>query len=276
MRYVDTHTHVNLSAFDADREEVIARALNAGVSMMNIGTKYSTSQKAVEIADSNDHCYAVVGLHPVQTVPGFHDEDEIGEGGKPFISKGEIFDAGVYRTLAKHTKVVAIGECGLDYYHTTPESEKAQREAFVAQIHLANELKLPLMLHIRNSKDGRNAYKDVAEIIKSEAKVPGNAHFFAGSIDDARLFLDMGYSVSFTGVVTFTNDYDEVVRFVPQDMIHAETDAPYVSPKPYRGQRNEPGYVVEVAKRLAEIRGVDSEVFAERLLQNWKRMYRVS
>lgn len=275
MRYIDTHTHVNLSAFDVDREEVIARSKTAGVSMVNIGTKFSTSQKAVDIARAYGHCYAVVGLHPVQTVPGFHDEDEIGEGGKPFVSKGEVFDAAKYRGLANDPKVVAIGECGLDYYHTTPESEKAQREAFIAQIHLANELQKPLMMHIRNGKDGRNAYKDVAEIIKSEAKVSGNAHFFAGSVDDARLFLDMGYSVSFTGVVTFTNDYDEVVRFVPEDMIHAETDAPYVSPKPYRGQRNKPVYVIEVVKRLAEIRGVDVDDFAVVLLRNFKRLYGV-
>lgn len=275
MKYIDTHTHVNLSAFDADREEVIARALDAGVSVVNVGTKFSTSQKAVDIAEEHDHCYAVVGLHPVQTVVGFHDEDEIGEGGKPFISKGELFDADSYRAFAKSKKVIAIGECGLDYYHTTPESEKAQREAFVAQIHLANELQKPLMLHIRNGKDGRNAYKDVAEILRSETKVRGNAHFFAGTVDDARLFLDMGYSVSFTGVVTFTNNYDEVVRFVPEDMIHAETDAPYVAPVPYRGQRNEPTYVIEVAKRLADIRGADVGSFGEVLLQNWKRMYNI-
>ena len=227
IRFIDTHTHVNLSTFDADREEVIARAKGAGVAMINIGTKFSTSQKAVEIAHTHDHAYAVVGLHPVQTTVGHHDEDEVGEGGKPFISKGESFDYEVFKTVASDPRVVAIGECGLDYFHTSSESEAAQREAFIAQIHLANELEKPLMLHIRNGKDTtRNAYKDVAEILKSEAKVRGNAHFFAGNIDDARLYLDLGFTVSFTGVVTFTRDYDDVVRFIPADMIHAETDAP--------------------------------------------------
>jgi TatD DNase family protein len=274
-RYIDTHTHVNLSAFDADREDVLARALRAGVSMINVGTKFSTSKAAVDIASVHEHCTATVGLHPVQTVPGLHDEDEVGEGGKPFISKGEVFDYDAMKTLASNPNVVAIGECGLDYYHTTPESEKVQREAFIAQIHLANELKKPLVLHIRNGKDtSKNAYKDVGEIIKSEAKVVGNAHFFCGSVDDARLYLNMGYSVSFTGVVTFTRDYDEVVRYVPDDMIHAETDAPYVSPKPYRGQRNEPAYVVEVAKKLAEIRGVEEAIFADQLLRNAKQLYK--
>ncbi|MFM2374466.1 MAG: hypothetical protein RLZZ234_461, partial [Candidatus Parcubacteria bacterium] len=114
---------------------------------------------------------------------------------------------------------------------------------------------------------------DVAEIIKSEAKVVGNAHFFCGTVDDARLYLDMGYSVSFTGVVTFARDYDEVVRYVPSDMIHAETDAPYVSPKPYRGQRNEPAYVVEVVKKLAEIRGVHEDVLRKQLQENFQKLY---
>lgn len=274
IRYIDTHTHVNLSAFDADREDVLARAKGAEVAMINIGTKLSTSEKAVEIARVHEHAYAVVGLHPVQTVPGLHDEDEVGEGGKPFISKGEVFDYEAMKALAQDPRVVAVGECGLDYFHTTSESEAAQREVLIAQIHLANELGKPLMLHIRNGKDtSKNAYKEVADILKSEAKVQGNAHFFAGSVDDARLYLDMGYSVSFTGVVTFTHDYDEVVRFVPADMIHAETDAPYVSPKPYRGQRNEPFYVIEVAKKLAEIRGVDAEQFREQLLLNAQNLY---
>ena len=274
IRFIDTHTHVNLSTFDADREEVIARAKGAGVAMINIGTKFSTSQKAVEIAHTHDHAYAVVGLHPVQTTAGHHEEDEVGEGGKPFISKGESFDYEAFKTVASDPRVVAIGECGLDYFHTSSESEAAQREAFIAQIHLANELEKPLMLHIRNGKDTtRNAYKDVAEILKSEAKVRGNAHFFAGNIDDARLYLDLGFTVSFTGVVTFTRDYDDVVRFIPADMIHAETDAPYVTPKPYRGQRNEPAYVIEVAKKLAEIREVDEEIFREQLLKNAHNLY---
>ncbi len=276
MRYIDTHTHVNLSAFDDDREEVILRSLEAGVSMVNVGTKQTTSERAVDIARAHDNCYATVGLHPIQSVPGHHDEKEVGEGATPFTSKGEVFDVATFRALASDPKVIAIGECGLDYYHTTPESEALQREAFIAQIHLANELQKPLMLHIRNGTDGRNAYKDVADIIKREATVRGNAHFFAGSVDDARRFLDMGYSVSFTGVVTFTRDYDEVVRFVPEDMIHAETDAPYVAPKPYRGKRNEPAYVIEVIKKLAEIRNTDEREFEKQLLKNWSTLYSVT
>jgi TatD DNase family protein len=277
FRYIDTHTHVNLSAFDADREEVLARAAGAEVAMINIGTKYSTSEKAVAIARGHSHAYAVVGLHPVQTVPGHHDEDEVGEGGKPFISKGEVFDYDAMKALASDPKVVAIGECGLDYFHTTPESESVQREAFIAQIHLANELRKPLVLHIRNGKDTtRNAYKDVADILKSEAKVRGNAHFFAGTIDDARLFLDMGFTISFTGVVTFSTDYNDVVRFAPADMIHAETDAPYVAPLMHRGKRNEPVYVIEIVRAMAHIRSEDEAIFRGQLLENAQRLYGMS
>jgi len=277
MKYIDTHTHVNLSAFDADREEVLTRAKEAGVSLINVGTKRTTSEKAVEISDAHEHAYSIVGLHPVQTTAGRHDEEETGEGGSPFTSKGEVFDFNFFRELAKNPKVVAIGECGLDYFHTTPESVGAQKEVFISQIHLANEIGKPLMLHIRNGKDSSmNAYRDVWEILKSESKVAGNAHFFAGSVADAKLFLDIGFSVSFTGVVTFTSDYDEVVRYIPEDMIHAETDAPYVAPVPHRGMRNEPAYVLDVARKLAEIRGVDIEKFENQLLENARKLYGVT
>ena len=276
MKYIDTHTHVNLSAFDEDRDDVLARAKSAGVALINVGTKRSTSEKAVEIASTNEHAYAIVGLHPVQTTARHHDEDETGEGGKPFTSKGEVFDYEYFKELAKDTRVVAIGECGLDYFHTTPESIGVQKDAFISQIHLANELGKPLMLHIRNGKDASmNAYRDVWEILKSESKVAGNAHFFVGTVDDAKLFLDIGFSVSFTGVVTFTRDYDEVIRYVPDEMIHAETDAPYVAPVPHRGTRNEPAYVIEVAKKLAEIRGFDEEEFRTQLLSNARQLYTV-
>lgn len=276
LRYIDTHAHMNLSAFDADREEVLLRAKSAGVGLINVGTKFSTSVKAVEIANANDDVYAIVGLHPVQTTAGHHDEDETGEGGKPFTSKGEIFDFESFKTLALEPKVVAIGECGLDYFHTTSETIGAQKNAFIEQIHLANEIQKPLMLHIRNGKDtSMNAYRDVWEILKSECKVRGNAHFFSGSVEDAKMFLDIGFSVSFTGVVTFTRDYDEVVRYIPDDMIHAETDAPYVAPIPHRGSRNEPAYVIEVVKKLALIRGVEEENFHEKLLENARTLYKL-
>lgn len=277
MKYIDIHTHVNLSAFKDDRDEVISRALGAGVAHINVGTQKNTSTKAVEIARQYESgVYACIGLHPVHTEVADHDEEEIGEGGKPFISREEVFYYDFYRDLATDPKVVAIGECGLDYYHTTLESEKKQRDAFSAQIALANELGKPLMLHIRNGKDStRNAYLDACEILKSEAKVLGNSHFFAGSLEDAKRFYEMGYSTSFTGVVTFTRDYDEVVRYAPKELLHAETDAPYVTPVPHRGKRNEPIYVIDVIQKLAEIRGEETEKFAQQLLKNARTFFKI-
>lgn len=255
-RFVDIHTHINLSAFADDRVEVAERALGAGVAHINVGVDAATSRLAVELADERDGVYAAVGLHPVEAAGGESD------------------GAQVLRELAADTKVVAIGECGLDYYRATEETEAKQREVFRAQIALANELKKPLMLHIRNGQDSnKNAYVDACEILAAEAKVPGNAHFFAGSVDDARGFFELGYTVSFTGVITFARDYDEVIRYAPADMIHVETDAPYVTPSPHRGKRNEPAYVPLVAAKLAEIRGEDEAVLAAQLRANAKRVF---
>jgi TatD DNase family protein len=220
--------------------------------------------------------YACVGLHPIHTSASFHDEDELGDEGKTFTSKGEAFSSEAYRALAQDEKTVAIGECGLDYFRTTGEEEKKKQvDAFMQQIALANEVGKPLMLHIRSGAGG-DAYRDALEILRAHARVRGNAHFFAGSLADAQDFWDMGFSTSFTGVVTFTRDYDELVRSAPEHLIHAETDAPYVAPTPYRGQRNEPLYVREVVARLAEIRGAEPASFAERLCQNAKELYGIS
>jgi TatD DNase family protein len=214
--------------------------------------------------------YATVGLHPIHTSPSFHDEDESeGDVG------GETFDAGAYRPLASHPKVVAIGECGLDYFRDPSDDEvRLQVAAFEAQIAFANELQKPLMLHLRNGRRG-NAYKDAYDILKRQAKVLGNSHFFAGSLEDATRFWDMGYSTSFTGVITFTGDYDAVVKAAPADLIHAETDAPYVAPKPYRGQRNEPLHVQEVVARMAELRGETLEHWADRLARNAASLFSI-
>ncbi|KXJ99853.1 MAG: putative deoxyribonuclease YcfH [Parcubacteria bacterium OLB19] len=283
MKYthIDTHTHLNLSAFNDDREEVLLRTREAGVAHINVGTKETTSQKAVEIAEANDGAWAIVGLHPIQTTPGHHDEETVGENGQPFNSKGEIFNKDFYRELAKSKKVVGIGECGFDYFHTTPESYEVQEGAFIAQIELANELNLPLMIHTRDPKaggespTGRSAYEDVHSILKHYAKVPGNIHFYAGTYEQAKKFFELGFTVSFTGVITFAKVYKEVVQFVPLDLMHAETDSPYVAPVPYRGKRCEPMYVKEVVKKIAEIKALPVEEVQEQLLKNAERLYGV-
>lgn len=279
-QYIDTHAHLNLSAFATDVDSVAKRCSDEQVAVINIGTKLRTSARAVELATQYDHCYAMVGLHPIQTTPGHHDEDEIGEGGQPFTSKGETFDTESFRSLAVSSpKVVGIGECGFDYYHTGPETYEAQEAAFVAQITLANELGLPLMIHTREPKPGepsptgRSAYDDVYELLKQHATVPGNIHFFAGSYEQASKFIELGFTVSFTGVITFARVYEDVVRRLPLEHMHAETDCPYVAPVPYRGKRAEPWQVIEVVRKIAALKNLSVDAVAAQLRQNAQRLY---
>jgi TatD DNase family protein len=277
-KYIDIHSHVNFKAFDEDRDAVIRRALDSDTWVINVGTQIDTSRKAVEMAHEYDEgVYAIIGLHPIHTGASYHDEKELGEGGIEFTSRGEIFDKEKYLELLRDPKVVAVGECGLDYYRCTPETIAKQKEAFIGQIEIANEIGKPLMLHIRNNPEDKtnDAYADTLEILKEHSKVKGDVHFFAGSPDVARAFVEFGFTLSFTGVITFTNDYDEVIRQTPLDMIMTETDSPYVSPKPYRGKRNEPVYVQEIARKIAEIKGLDPEIVAETIISNAKRVFRI-
>ena len=283
MKYIDTHAHLNLSAFTDDVDAVIAHCMSDDVLVINIGTKETTSIRAVELALVHESLYAIVGLHPIQTVPDMHDEDEIGEGGQPFISKGEVFNVDFYRDLIARAngKVVGIGECGFDYYHTNANSYAVQEAAFIAQIQLANELRLPLMIHTRGPKPGeasptgRSVYEDVFAVLKQYTKVPFNIHFYAGTYEEAKTFFEIGGTISFTGVITFAKMYEDIVRNVPLDLIHAETDCPYVAPVPYRGQRCEPWMVQTVYKKIAHLRGVDEEVVQEQLIQNAQHLYKL-
>lgn len=274
-RFIDAHTHVNFAAYDGDRADVMKRAADAGIAMINVGTQADTSQKAIEVAEQYENAYAIVGLHPIHTTKSHHDEKELGEGNKDFTSRGEIFDEAVYIKMLAHPKVVGVGECGLDYYRLDQESVAKQRKDFSRQIALANEAGKPLMLHIRPSQEAGapSAYRDAYEILKSEAKVKGDVHFFAGSWDEAKFFLDLGFTLSFTGVITFARSYDEVIKSAPLDMILSETDAPYVTPVPHRGKRNEPVYVQQVVNKIAEIRGEEFEKVRAALAANACRVF---
>jgi len=268
FRRIDIHSHLNFAAYDADRDAVARRALDSGTAFINVGTQADTSLAAVKLAHAYEKgVYAIVGLHPVHTDASFHDQEELGEGGKEFTSRGESFDPVVYRELLKDPKVVGIGECGLDYYHHDPAQAEKQKAAFISEIELADESKKPLMLHIRN------AYIDALEILKSYPRVKGDVHFFAGTIDEARQFLDLGYTLSFTGVVTFAKQYAELIEYVPLDMIQAETDCPFVAPVPHRGQRNEPSYVSEVYEKIAQIKKLPLEEVERALLDNARRVF---
>ncbi len=281
IKYIDTHAHLNLSAFNEDVDVVAKQCVTEGVAVINVGTKESTSTRAVELAGQYEHMYAIIGLHPIQTVPGRHDEEETGEGAKPFTSKGESFNKAFYDELARQPKVVGVGECGFDYWHCPPETYAVQEENFIAQIQFANEHNLPLMIHTRNPKPGeesptgRSVYTDVYETLKQYANVPFNVHFYAGTVQEAEKFFELGGTVSFTGVITFAKVYEEVVRALPLEKIHGETDCPYVAPVPYRGNRAEPWMVQKVYKTIAAIRGEDEEMVREQLIENAKRFYRL-
>ncbi len=285
-KYIDIHSHTNFIAFDADRGEVIERALRGDTWVINVGTQIDTSRKAVEMTEEYpEGVYAIIGLHPIHTGASFHDVKELGEGGKEFTSRGEVFSKEAYRELLKHPKVVGIGECGLDYYRCDTEYIEIQKKNFIEQIELANEFNKPLMLHIRNNKDKPefNAYMDALEILKKHQKINpstplrarGDVHFFAGGLAEAKAFTDFGFTLSFTGVITFTTDYDEVIRQTPLEMIMSETDAPYVTPTPHRGKRNEPVYVREVVKKIAQIKELPEDKVAEVLINNAKRVFKI-
>ena len=267
MKYFDAHTHVQFAAFKGEEAEVIKRAEEAGVGMNVVGTQYDTSAAAVALAEKYSDVWATIGLHPIHTSKSFHDSKELGDGGKEFTSRDEQFHIWKYEQLAQSPKVIAIGECGLDYYRLDEATKKLQVENFVAQIELANKVGKPLMLHIRQ------AYKDSLEVLKAHTKVKGDVHFFAGDWEVARQFLDLGFTLSFTGVITFTHDYDEVVKNTPLDMLLVETDAPYVTPVPHRGKRNEPMYIPEIVKKMAQIKGILEEDARHQILLNSQRLF---
>ena len=256
-KYFDIHAHLNFKDYDADRAEVLVRTREAGVLVNNVGTSLKTSEEVLKLAQEHDFCYATVGVHPTDWQEGF--------------------DEAQFRILAAHPKVVAIGECGLDYYRITDESEKGkQRELFEKHITLAQEFDKPLMLHIRDSREAPGqAYLDVLEILNANPSVTDHAHFFVADWSVAQRFLERGITLSFTGVITFTHDYDEAIRQVPLEMIMDETDAPFVAPVPYRGKRAEPAHVRQVVAQLAAIRVVGEEELRQALLDNAKRRFAI-
>lgn len=263
--FFDIHSHIHDKAFDEDREQLLGEMKSYGVGTITVGTDIVESKKAIALAEKYDHVYATIGLHPND-------------------NKEEIFSDEEYEELAKHKKVIAIGECGLDYFRleeNIEEEKRRQEEIFTKQINLAVSVNKPLMLHGRPSKGRMDAYEDMLTMLEDAKKIhgkrlQGNAHFFAGNIDIAKRFIDIGFSISFSGVITFTKEYDDVVRYVPITMIHAETDSPYAAPIPYRGKRNTPMYVQEVVAKIAVLRELPMEEVRHQLLQNAKTFFGVA
>lgn len=245
----DIHSHLNFSDFNKDREEIIEKMKKSDVWTVCIGTDRKTSQECVGLAEKHENIFASVGLHPTDVNDDYDDD--------------------YYRNLAQHPKVVAIGECGLDYHRDRKqETRDKQKEIFKKQIELARELDKPLMIHCRDS------HEDLIEILDS--KLRGNIHFFSGDWEIAQKYFALGFTISFAGPITFSNQYNETIKKAPLDKIMVETDAPFAAPVPYRGKRSEPLHVGEIAKKIAEIRGESYEKIAEATTKNALRFFSIN
>lgn len=255
MKYFDAHAHVQFPAYDADRDAVLVQMHTNEVGAIMVGVDEASSRSALSLVEGTDTLYASVGLHPNRA--------------------HEVFDEAFFHTLALNPRVVAIGECGLDYYR--PEDvdlvREQQKALFRKHITLAVSLDKPLIIHARPSKGTMDAYEDVIAVLSEYPTARGDIHFFVGGVPQALKFIEMGFTLSFTAVLTFTHDYDEVIRTVPLSSILAETDAPYVAPVSRRGTRNDPFAVIDVVQAVARIRGEDEEVVREAVLQNARRVF---
>lgn len=261
MKYFDAHCHIQFDAYDADRDELIGSMQEQEVGGLVVGVDMVSSEKAVALAEQHDSLWASVGLHPNDVLL-------------------EEFDTDAFKKLVAHPKVVAIGECGLDSFR--PEdvtvAKPKQREVFEQHVQLAIESDKPLMIHARPAKGTQDAYKDVVEILSSYKRehgerLRGDMHFFVGGVDEARSLIELGFTLSYTAVLTFARDYDDVVRFAPLESLLSETDSPYVAPPPHRGQRNDPRAVKAVVKAIAGIRGEDTELVRGQILANAGRLF---
>ncbi|HMO79056.1 MAG TPA: TatD family hydrolase [Candidatus Paceibacterota bacterium] len=279
LKYIDIHAHLNFTDFDNDRKEAVERTKKNNVFVINVGTQINTSIDAVLLAEKNQNMFATIGLHPLYINPFFDSKLPNDSQNDPqsmgFESQGQNFQKDRFIPLLKNPKVVGIGECGLDFFRISAkvaDFKKSQIDNFKKQIEFAVEFDKPIMIHCRDAYD--EIFQILSEYKKTAGqKLRGDLHFFAGSIEDARNFLDLGFDISFTGVITFAPQYFELVKFVPLDRIHAETDCPYVAPVPYRGKRNEPTFVIEVVKKIAEIKAQPIEVVSEQLISNAKKLF---
>ena len=242
MRLFDTHAHYDSGAFNADRMEVLASMPEAGVELiLNPGCDLPSSQTAVELAEKFPFVYAAVGVHP-SDCEGFSQNTLDG-----------------LRTLAARPKVRAVGEIGLDYYWKDNPPREFQREVFHAQLELAEELQLPVIIH------DREAHQDCLEVVRAHPKVTGVYHCYSGSLEDAKTLVKLGWMLSFTGVVTYKN--------ARRSLEVIETDSPYLTPEPFRGRRNDSRKVYRVAETIAQVKGLEAEEAARITLENGKRFF---
>lgn len=250
----DTHAHYDDDWFDADRDALLASMPERGVGLIvNPGITVETSRQAIAMAERYGHVYAAVGIHPENChdfVPAHIEQ---------------------LRELARHPKVVAIGEIGLDYYWDTNPPKEFQQQVLRAQMALAAELQLPVIIH------DRDAHADTLAIVKEFPGVTGVFHCYSGSVEDARTLVKMGWMLSFNGAATFKNarKAPEVIAEVPMERLMIETDAPYLAPVPHRGKRNDSSLVHLVAEKIAQIKGLTAEEVEKATWDNGKRFFNI-
>ena len=253
--YIDTHVHLNADQYEEDLQEVIERARAANLEkMIVIGFDRKTIERAMQLVEQYEFIYAVIGWHPVDAIDCTDD----------YLLWIE--------ELAKHPKVVGIGETGLDYYWDKSPKD-VQQHWFRKQIHLAQKLNLPIIIH------NRDATADVVRILKEEnaASVGGIMHCFGGSVETAQECIKMNFMISLGGPVTFKNARQpkEVATAIPLEHLLIETDAPYLAPHPYRGKRNEPAYVTLVAEEIARLKEISVDEVAQKTTENAKRFFKI-
>ncbi len=277
---IDTHSHVNFNAYKDDSDEVIRKTLQEDTWMINVGAEYKTSKRALKMANKFERgVYAAVGLHPIHLF-----EQEHKENGQTIHTRAEEFNYDIYEKLAKFEKVVAIGEIGLDYFHIDKSQDidkvkEKQKSVFYQQLLLARRLDLPVIIHCRQAHDDTIS---LLEDFKKEHRdlIPGGKfwgvmHCFSGDEDLAWKYFSLGLIISFTGLITFSQQWDNLIRRLPTDKFMVETDCPFMTPAPYRGQRNEPILVKFVAQRIAEIKNLSLERVAELTTKNAKSLFRI-
>ncbi|HKK54221.1 MAG TPA: TatD family hydrolase [Patescibacteria group bacterium] len=282
MKLIDTHAHVNFSAFKDDADDVIRRTLKENIGIIIVGSQYKTSKRALEYANKYEKgVYAAIGLHPVH-LEDVMAENKGDEGDYKFRTRAEEFNYDSYEKLADFKKIVAIGEIGLDYYHinlkdNVEQVKNKQKQVFYQQLILARKKDLPVIIHCRQAHDDmlsilqdfKNEYKDLIP----KNKPWGVMHCFSGDEDLAWKYFNLGLIISFTGLITFSKQWDDLIRKVPLDKIMIETDTPYMTPEPYRGHRNEPALVYYVAKHISDIREISVEKVAQITTDNAKKLF---
>ncbi|HCP08296.1 MAG TPA: hypothetical protein DIT25_00645 [Candidatus Moranbacteria bacterium] len=279
--HIDTHAHVNFNAYKDDADEVIKRSLSEDVFMINVGSQYSTSKRAVEMANRYETgVWAAVGLYPVQLQKrSFEYQDDYELPQEEIKTIGEEFDYKKYLELAKDEKVVAIGEVGLDYKHFEEGDDiqnliSLQKNIFLEFINIANEVKKPLIIHCWGNYAETKAYDDLLEILQNNpVKKAGVIHSFMGSRKIAKKFIELGYKIGMNGVITYSESYDKLIREMELKDIVLETDCPYLTPVPHKGERNEPLHVRLVAKKIAQIKETSLEELQKMTLHNSQELF---